>query len=146
MATTFPSAIAATGLDGNKPLRVSTIGVISLISVTSPRKFVVPTPNFITLATTIPIIAEIAVVPSNIPIDLNVNLPKFSFSFILIITLNIEVNTRGTTNIFNKSINPEPNKLYHLLTSCNQVTLDGSLGKPATNCIIEPNIRPIIVA
>ena len=146
IATIFPSAIDATGFDGNNPLIVSTSGVISLISVDSSTVVVSPTPNCITLPTTIPTVAANAVVASNIPKDLKVNLPKSSPSPILIITLSIDVNTKGTTNIFNKSINPEPNKLYHLLTSCNQVTLLGSSGRPATICIITPNIRPIIVA
>ena len=77
---------------------------------------------------------------------LNVNFPKSSPSPIFMITLNIDTNTIGTTNIFNRSINPEPNNPYHLVTSCNQVTSAGFSGSPATNCIITPNISPIIVA
>ena len=146
IATIFPSAIDATGFDGNNPLKVSTKGVISLSSVSAVATTSVPTPSFITFPTTIPTIAASAVVISNIPNDLNVNFPKSSPSPIFMITLNIDTNTIGTTNIFNRSINPEPNNPYHLVTSCNQVTSAGFSGSPATNCIITPNISPIIVA
>jgi hypothetical protein len=132
IATIFPFAIDETTLDGNNPLIVSTKGVISLSSLVDSIVEVTPYPNFITFPTTIPTTAANPVVKSNIPKELNVSLPKFSPSSILIITLNIDVNTNGTTNIFNKSINPEPNKLYHLLTSFNQVISEGFAGKPAT--------------
>ena len=128
----FPSAIAPTGFDGNKPLRVSTSGVISLISGASIPTTSAPTPSCITFPTIIPIIAANAVVPSNIPNDLKVNACRLSPSFILIITLIIDTKTIGTTNIFNKSINPYPNNPYHLVTSCNHTTFSGFSGSPAT--------------
>ena len=131
-ATIFPSAIACTGLEGNNPLRVSTIEVISLISVLEVI-ITSPTPKLNKFPTTNPTIAARAVVPNKTVNDLDVSFPKFTPSFILIITLIIDTKIKGTTSIFKRSINPLPTNPYHLLTSSIHLIDDGSFGNPATN-------------
>ena len=74
---------------------------------------------------------------------LDVNFPKFSSLFIFIITLIIDVNTNGITNIFNKSINPYPTRPYQVVTSFSQLICVGSLGNLAMYWIINPKIVPI---
>src|SRR5699024_2013416 len=129
-ATIFASAIDATIFEGNNPLNVSTTELISLISVVLVTTLV-PIPNLNKLPTINPIDAAIAVVPNSINMVLDVNLPKFSSLFIFIITLIIDVNTNGITNIFNKSINPYPTRPYQLVTSFSQLICVGSLGNLA---------------
>ena len=91
----------------------------------------VPIPNLNKLPTISPIDAAIAVVPNSINMVLDVNFPKFSSLFIFIITLIIDVNTNGITNIFNKSINPYPTRPYQVVTSFSQLICVGSLGNLA---------------
>ena len=111
---------------------VSTIEVISLISVLDVAT-TSPTPKLNKFPTTNPTIVARVVVPNKTNNDFDVSFPKFTPSFMFIITLIIDTNIKGTTSIFKRSINPLPTSPYHLLTSSIHLTEDGFSGNPATN-------------
>ena len=75
------------------------------------------------------------------PIVFVVSFPRLS-PFIFIITLVIDNNISGITNIFNKSINPPPTNPYHPDNSLIQAISFGESGNLATACTITPKTNP----
>ena len=138
--TIFPSAIDDTILLGKSALIVSDKETASLISaVLFPASN--PWPRLNNSANTIPVIAAKTVKPINDPIVFVVSFPRLS-PFIFIITLVIDNNISGITNIFNKSINPPPTNPYHPDNSLIQAISFGESGNLATACTITPKTNP----